>query len=421
MRRHRVWSCFAFLFLVLLATGWARAEDGVTPTEILLGSSAAYHGPSAFLGVSQWRGFTAYFNQVNASGGIHGRKIRVIAYDDEYEPLYSVANTLKLIEKDKVFALFGYVGTPTLVRALPVLARYQDSGVFLFSNFTGAQPQREPPYDKLVFNVRASYREETAGLVEHLVKLGYKRIGAFVQDDAYGKSGEEGLERALAPRDLHLVSVARYQRGMRFNEPAHVQVQQLMAAKADVVVAVGAYAGCAAFIRDARLAGFEGPIANVSFVGPDALLELLIEFESQNKKTITRRLINSQVVPNWNDSEPPILKEYRQAMDKLGNTMPQVPSATGKPTVATPRRYSFGSLEGYLNAKLLVEILRKVGPELTRARFRTVAESMPPVDLGLGVPLGFSTTNHQALHQVWYTIARDGRWVDLTNWSTALK
>jgi ABC-type branched-subunit amino acid transport system substrate-binding protein len=400
----------------LLVTATARAEDGVSDREILLGSSAAYHGSSAALGVEQWRGFTAYFRRLNAQGGVAGRQIRVIAYDDQYEPLYCVANTLKLLEKDHVFALFGYVGTPTLARALPVLTRFAEHGAFLFSNFTGAQLQREAPYDKMVFNLRASYREETAGLIDHFIKVGYQRFAAFVQDDAYGQSGEDGLQRALAAHKTALVAVARYPRGMRFAESAQAQLVQILAAHPEVVIAVGAYQGCGAFIRDARLGGFGGPIANVSFVGADALLDLLLDFEKKSPRSVTTRLVNSQVVPNWSDPRSPLAQEYRQTMDRLGKELPAVPSATGKVSQPPPRRYSFTSFEGFLDAKLISEILRRAGHDLTRASFRAQAESLGGVDLGLGVPLSFSASNHQALHAVWYTTVKDGRWVELSEW-----
>lgn len=408
------------LVLLMLGSPLARAEDGVTDTEIVLGSSAAYHGASAALGVEQWRGFMAYFDQINAEGGVHGRKIRVVAYDDAYDPLYAVPNTLKLLEKDKVFALFGYVGTPTLVRALPVLRRFEDRNAFLFSNFTGAQPQRDAPYDKLVYNVRASYREETAGLVEHLVKLGYKRIALYLQDDAYGKSGEDGVKRALASRSLEPVKSTTYKRGMQFGESAEAQAQLVLDAKADAVIAIGAYEGCAAFIRDVRKKGFSGPIANVSFVGPDTMLDLLSEYQKKEKQDVTHRLINSQVVPNWRDATLPLVKEYQAAMDRLGKKMPQVPPAGGNVSTVEPRRFSFTSLEGYVDARLLVEVLKRAGRDLTRESFRKAAESMGAIDLG-GVSLRFSATDHQALHRVWYTTVRGSGYETIQDWQEALK
>src|SRR5258708_6092608 len=178
-----------FFSIVLLMVGsWsvaARAETGVTATEVLLGQSAAFKGAAAGLGTELWRGAQAYFDKVNAAGGGNGREIRVISVDDGYEGDVTLPNTVKLVSQDNVFALFGYVGTPTLVKALPAIQNYSDQGLFLFSNFTGAQPQREPPHNKYVFNVRASYRQETAALVKNFTKLGLNKIGLFIQNDAY--------------------------------------------------------------------------------------------------------------------------------------------------------------------------------------------------------------------------------------------
>src|SRR5262249_16378065 len=176
----------AFTVLLLLP-GAARAED------LVLGMSAAFKGPSRGLGIELYRGAMACFAEVNATGGVHGRKIRIQAYDDGYQPGPAVANTVRLIRDDKVFLLFGYVGTPTVTRVLPLLKRFDDRSVYLFCPFTGAEPQRRPPYDAYVFNLRASYGQETAGLVNHFVAVGRKRIAVFYQIDAYGRSGWDGV------------------------------------------------------------------------------------------------------------------------------------------------------------------------------------------------------------------------------------
>ena len=398
----------------------AHAEDGVTDTEIVLGSSAAYHGPSAGLGVEQWRGFMAYFDRVNAAGGVFGRKIRVIAYDDNYEPLYCVPNTQKLLEQDKVFALFGYVGTPTLVKALPVLAKFADKNAFLFTNFTGAQPQRDPPFGAQVFNLRASYREETEGLVNYLSKLGSKRFGAYIQDDAYGKSGLDGIQRAVKARaaeGVELVATSTYDRGLVFADKVDAQVKEQMAAKVEAVIMIGAYQGCAAFMRDMRLAGFEGPMANVSFVGAGSLIKQLTDYEKSSGKKITKNVVNSQTMPNCDDSKVPICKEYLADMKKIGlKRVPNVPPARGEPTTRPTNEKGFVSMEGYADAKLLVEMLKRTGKDLTRVNFKTAAESAEKVDIGLGKPLGFSPTNHQASHHVWYTMIKNGKWASINDW-----
>src|SRR5439155_14571547 len=148
------------------------------------GMSAAFRGPSRGLGIELYRGSKAYFDHVNEAGGVHGRKIAIKAYDDGYNPLPAIENTIRLIEKDNVFLLFNYVGTPTVTRCLPLLKQHGDQAVFLFFPFTGAEPQRQPPYDEFVFNLRASYYQETKRLVEEFVKIGRKRIAVFYQIDA---------------------------------------------------------------------------------------------------------------------------------------------------------------------------------------------------------------------------------------------
>ena len=146
----------------LLPGGAARAQAG----EIRIGMSAAFRGAAAGLGSELYRGAHAYYGEINARGGLFGRSLTVVALDDGYNPDPCIRNTIQLLERDKVFLLSNYVGTPTLTRALPVIKQYADQSVVLVGNFTGAQPQREAPYVDQVFNVRASYRQEMAALVE---------------------------------------------------------------------------------------------------------------------------------------------------------------------------------------------------------------------------------------------------------------
>ena len=172
----------------------AFAEPGVSDKEILIGQSAALSGPAKELGTEMRSGAQLYFDQVNAGGGVNGRKIRMISLDDGYEPERAAANTRKLIEEEKVLALFGYVGTPTSLAALPV---FTEAKVPFVGAFTGAQALREP-FNRYVFNVRASYFDETEKIVEQLSTTALKRIAVFYQNDAYGKAGLAGVERANA-------------------------------------------------------------------------------------------------------------------------------------------------------------------------------------------------------------------------------
>lgn len=178
-------------------------------SEIVIGVSDAQSGPSGSLGQGFLRGSAVYFDMVKKKGGIYGRKIRILLKDDKYEPDPVVRNTNELIAKAKVFFLFGYVGTPTLTRVLPLLQYYEKENIVNVAPLTGADPHRKPPYDKFVFNIRASYREETHTLVHYLYQRGFRRIGFLGQADAYGKSGEIGVPDALAELNLELVETRR--------------------------------------------------------------------------------------------------------------------------------------------------------------------------------------------------------------------
>jgi ABC-type branched-subunit amino acid transport system substrate-binding protein len=388
--------------------GADTARDG----DIVLGMSAAFTGPSRDLGTELYRGAAAYFEHVNRAGGVGGRNIRIKAYDDGYNPGPAIENTERLVERDNVFLLFGYVGTPTVTRVLPLLKKYEDRSVYLFFPFTGAGPHRQPPYDEKVFNLRASYHQETAGLVENFLKIGRKRLAVFYQIDAYGRSGWDGVRQALGKHGLKIASEATYRRGTAFSESLRPQVDILRKTDVDAVICVGAYGACAAFIRDARDAGWDVPIANISFVGSDSVHRLLAEHGRATQRDYTRGLVNSQVVPNYDDLSLPAVKEYRAVMDKYRPLPPTELQEQGR---ALPD-YSFGSLEGFLNAKLLVEALNKMGKGVDRARLRTVMESLRDVDLGLSVPVSFSVTKHQGMDRVYYTTIRDGRSVTLDDW-----
>lgn len=398
------------LLLLLLAAHAANAADpGVTDQELVIGQPAAFSGPSAGLGIEMWRGASAAFAEANAAGGVHGRKLRLAVADDAYDAEKAAVAVARLIARDHVFALFGGVGTPTMVKALPVvLKHYLSEGLFYFANFTGAQPQREPPYDKAVFNVRASYREETRAMVNAFVKMGKRRIGIFVQDDAYGASGRDGVRRALKEHALDLAADTTYPRGQAFAIPMNQQLKILRDSNAEAVIAVGSYQACAALVRDARRSGWKVPIHNLSFVGADQMLRLLRDEEQAHPgESLTANLIFTQVVPQYDDTGIKLVREYRAAMDHFQATRPE---GVGDSSYSPPGKQSFGSLEGYLSARVFLEVLRRAGRDLTRRRFYEAAEAMGKFDLGLGVPLNLSPARHQALDAVWFVTATKAGW-----------
>jgi ABC-type branched-subunit amino acid transport system substrate-binding protein len=390
------------------------SAPGVTPREIRIGMSAAFRGTAAGLGTEFYRGAQAHYVDVNQRGGVHGRSITVIPLDDGYEPVPCINNTIRLIEREKVFCLSNYVGTPTLTRALPVIRRYADQHVVLVGNFTGAQPQREPPYVDQIFNIRASYRQEMMALVDRFWELGARKFGVYYQIDAYGRSGTDGVARGLTQRGAQIAAEATYPRGVSFQADMTPAVKLLQQAGVDVVLCTGAYQGCGAFVRSARDVGWKVPISNVSFVGSDAMLSLLADHGRAIGRDYTYALINSQVVPSYDDSSLPAAADYRAAMERYD---PPVPPALTDPTYVT-KKFSFISLEGFINAKVIVEALRRTGPNPTRPGFRQALESLKSLDLGIGAPLTFSRDRHQGLDSVYFTRVHGNRWVPLTDWST---
>jgi branched-chain amino acid transport system substrate-binding protein len=357
---------------------------------IVIGVSNVQSGPSSELGHKLVLGSQSYFNLVNDNGGIRGRKISILVRDDKYEPDPAVRNTNDLIEHDKVFFLFDYIGTPTLTRTLPLLKYYQSDHIVNVAPLTGADPQRLPPYNQFVFNIRASYHEETRALVRYFWSKGYRKIGLLTQADAYGKSGELGVNEALAAFGLTAVKVVTYRRNQPFETEMGSQVKLLRESGADAVIVVGVYGPSAAFIRDSRLSGWNVPIANLSFVGATTMLDKLLEVSKKLGKDLTLNLINSQIVPSPGDLHYPLVIEYRAHTAEKDCT--------------------FTGLEGWLNAVVVAEALRRTGPNPSRLDFIHAMESLHGWDPGLGLKLEFSPTDHQGLHTVWLTRTINGGW-----------
>ena len=229
------WYLQALIMLVMFGAG----SEPCLGKEIRIGMSAAFTGPSRGLGIELYRGSMAYFTHINDQGGIFGHKINVIAYDDGYNPVPTVSNTIQLVEEDDVFLLFDYVGTPTVTRMLPLLKIYSSQReVLLFFPFSGAQPQRERPYGQYVFNLRASYQQEIDALVGYLVSIGRNRIAVFYQIDAYGRSGREAVQKSVANQGARMVSEATYYRGTTYDASMKSQVRIIRQSSPDSIISV---------------------------------------------------------------------------------------------------------------------------------------------------------------------------------------
>ncbi|MCA8963884.1 MAG: ABC transporter substrate-binding protein [Planctomycetes bacterium] len=370
---------FALLTLLLSTT---LSAQGVTDQEILLGQSCALKGQAAALGTGMQTGLNVYFDKVNAAGGINGRQVKLVSVNDGYEPDRCVKAVKMLIEQQKVFALIGGVGTPTAKVAVPVCT---EAKVPFIAAFTGAELLRTP-FNPYVVNMRASYFQETEALASYLIdNNGKKRVACFYQDDAYGAAGLEGIKRALAKRNMELVSTGNYKR----NTLAVAEgLDSVAAGKPEAVLLIGAYAPCAQFMKQAKnnpsLAG--ATLCNISFVGTNNLVEAA---GSAGEGSLI-----SQCVPFPEDETIPVVKQYRADMKKAGKQ----------------DEIGFISLEGYLAAKFFTEVATKAGRNLTRDSLLAAVQGT--YDLG-GMVLTFDEKDSQGSDSVFLTTVQNGKVVSV--------
>ena len=357
------------------------AEDGVSPKEITVGMVNAQSGPAAALGSRMRAGAFAFFKRNNAAGGTHSRSVRLVAYDDGYEPDRTVAMTRKLLTEDKAFGLLGYVGTPTCAAVLPMIT---EGNVPFIAPFTGADVLRNP-VKRSVFNVRASYIDETEGLVNRFTTdLGVTKFGILIQDDAFGAAGEAGVLKALAKRHLTLTGKGTFKRNTMDVDAGLAELQK---ANPQTVILVGPYTPLSAFVKRAHAKGFRPHFATISFVGTESLVK--------NLGPEGTGLIISQVLPSPQDASHPLVRRYQADL---------VASGGGEP--------DYTSLEGYVAAAVFTAGIGAAGPNLTRAGFLAAMDNLQ-VDLGGAIKASFSPTNHQALRTVYFTRVQDGKAVPI--------
>ncbi|MCU0762221.1 MAG: ABC transporter substrate-binding protein [Hydrogenophaga sp.] len=354
-----------------------RAQSaGVSDTRILLGQSAPFSGAAEQLGVQFYLGAQLFFDALNARGGVNGRTIEIKRMDDGYEPERCAANTRQLISEG-VFALFGYIGTPTGVVALPLAT---EARVPFFAPFTGAEVLRTP-FNRYAIHVRASYFDETAAIVRQNLSTGIKKVAVFYQNDAYGKAGLEGVSRALKESNLEPVSTGTVERN---SVDVTQSVSEILAGKPEAIVQIGAYKACAAFVRAARQKGFIGSFYNVSFVGTQALIDELGKD--------ARGVVVSQVMPFPYSPVTQIAGEYLAALKNKQGHSP-----------------NYSSMEGFVAAKVFTEAARRGGRNLTRDGFIAALQSIRKLDLG-GFPVDFASDKHTGSKFVELTmLTGDGR------------
>ena len=371
--------CFSlFLLMLLQPAALSHAEDGVEEGEILFGQTAAFEGQSAALGEGMRDGILAAFEEVNRAGGVHGRKLRLLSYDDGYKPAMAIRNVNRLITHDKIFALIGCVGTPTSKAIAPIAAA---ADVPLIGPFTGAAFLRASGQANVV-NLRASYEQETEAWIERLTEdLGITRVAVFYQDDSFGRAGLKGVREALAKRGLEVVGEGRYMRNTTAVKRALLAIRD---SNPEAVAMIGAYKASATFIRLARDLGLNVIFMNISFVGSKALSE---ELGGDG-----RGVYVTQVVPFPDDTDIPVVGAYHKALIAYNPALDP----------------GFVSLEGYLAGRFVAAVLEEIGPEPTREKFLAAVKSIRRFDID-GRELVFGPGDNQGLDRVFLTeITGDG-------------
>jgi branched-chain amino acid transport system substrate-binding protein len=385
-------ALFTLAFLFSFAS-FARAQGttGVTDEEILIGSCSALEGPSHFLGTETVTGAKAYFAMVNEAGGVDGRKLKLMSYDDGYDPAKTQACFDRLLG-EKVFALGFFVGTPTAVKYLPMA---ESNKIPLVGLFTGAQILYAP-LRHWVVNVRASYFDETQEQIDGLWNtLGYNKIGVIYPEDAFGTAVLEGAKAALTVHGAAPVATGSYQRQTAQVDGA---IGTVRAANPDAVVVVGPSNTVAPIVKEAHAKGWKPLFLTVSFVGTD---ELIAEAGAD-----AEGMVITQVVPPYYLTDFKTVALYRKTLLKY---FPSV-------------QPNFVSLEGFVDAMVLVEGLKRAGKDLTREGLIRGIESIHEFDLGLGprLKLDYSARDHKGLDHVIAMVVRGGRAVPFTDWSAAV-
>jgi len=356
---------------------------GVTNDEIKLGMSAPFSGPSKELGREMEIGLRTYFRHINDQGGVAGRKIDLVALDDGYDPERALANMQELFVQRQIFGAIGNVGTPTAEKTLPYMLEKE---MLFFGAFTGAPLLRKDPPDRFVFNFRASYDEETAAIIEYFLQVRQikpEQIAVFAQQDSYGDAGFQGVARVLRrqgrdPKEILRVGHARNSSDVDEAVQTILKNENLRA-----VVMVSTYKPAARFIQRLKDAKRDLLFSNVSFVGSTALAEEL-------GPAYAKGVIVTQVVPPIN-SQSTAVRNYRQ---HLKTYYPNEPA-------------TFVSLEGYINAVILEEALRRAGDTLTTDSLVNALESISKFDIGIGAPIHFGPSDHQASDKVWGSVLDD--------------
>ena len=359
----------------------SAAEVGVTDTTVTLGMTAPFSGPNGAYRQDMKNVITRYFEQINKAGGVNGRKIELVSLDDGYETDKTVANTKKLIEENKVFALLQYYGSSPTTQAMNDV--FGPAKVPLVGTISGAgtlrQAVKDHPNNRYMFNVRASYADETEAIVNQLVGLGVKNIAVFYQNDGFGKSGLDGVTSALKKHNLAPAAVATVERNSLEVDGA---VKTIAKSSPQAVIMVTLYKPTAAFVKAMRKANQNPQFMTLSPVGADLLVKEL--------GNDARGIGISQVMPYPFNDTTPVVREYQRLQQAAKDT-----------------NYSYYGIEGYVTAKVMVEAIKRTGKDLTRENLVKTLEGMGNYDAG-GFRVSFTPNDRSGSHFVDLTVIGSG-------------
>ncbi len=356
----------------------AGADPGITDTKVTIGMSGPFSGTNGAYGIDMRTVIQAYFEQVNKSGGVNGRKLELVTLDDGYETDRTVANTKALIDEKNAFALLAFYGSSPTTEAMNKV--FGPARVPLLGTISGAGTLREPisqnPNSRYMFNVRASYADETEAIVNQLVSLGLKNIAVFYQNDGFGKSGLDGVTVALKKHNLAPSVAATVERN---SVDVAAAVDAIAKAKPQAIIMVTLYKPTTAFVKAMKKANQSPMFMTLSPVGTE---QLVAELGAE-----ARGIGISQVMPYpWNDVVP-MVRDYQKLVGGKGG-------------------YSYYGIEAYAMARVMVDALRRMGKEGSREKLMAALESTN-LDMG-GLRVGFSPANRQGSRFVELTVIGPG-------------
>jgi branched-chain amino acid transport system substrate-binding protein len=378
----KLFSCIPILAMTAglvwpsLGQSEVRSEVGVSESEIVVGTTTNLKGQTVGVAEEFNRGITAYLNKINATG-IYGRKIKRIIYNDSYEPEKTLAETKKLIEVDKVFALIGYASTPGTNAILPLI---NQTRIPVIAPYSGADFLRDSKQVS-IFNIKAGYQDQIEALIKMgTYSLGFKEVCIFYQNDSLGKQSLSDSQAALQKYNLKLLAQASYERNSMEIEPA-LKILKMAGCKSLLMASQDRQA--TAFIKAAQLTDFHPIYFCLNLIGTAEFLNAV--------KGLNEQIYVSIVTPLPSETGYPIVQEFRQRVTAL-NPMATITTTT---------------LEGYLVGAVFEHILKKAGKKLTRSSFVSAFENLKNFNIG-GIHFNFNKSNRQATNQVLVTKAQDG-------------